>query len=719
MALVDGMAVNLTGQGDPELLIGARVSPSLFEMLGVRMQLGRGFRTEEDLVGRDHVIVLDDALWRRRFGADPNVIGRTIILSGELYEIVGVLPRDFRFPSYRQLFPVPANIPRPQLWKPFGLRESERTPVGGFNYICLAKLKPGVSLSQAALELEREQATIAAELPQRLDLHALVKPLQTQIVGRSRAGLELLLAAIGTVLLIGCINITNLLLAKTLARQRELAVRRSLGANRGRLVRQMLVESFTLGGLGALGAVGVAYVTLPLILVVAPPDVPRLDEVVLDARVFLFTLAVSSVASILIGVVPAWRSAHVQLTDAMKGRPGGTTSGRNVGRLRGLLVGTEVALSAVCLVTSGLLLHSLVNLLTVDKGFDVERMVTVDLNLSSPRYRTLEARAAFWRSVSERLQAIPGVSSVGVSNKLPLTGTGQNSYLTLEGTTIPLLERPLADVRPVNREYFGTWSIPLKAGRIFEIADGDRPVALVSEFTAAHLWPGQDPIGKHFRFGGNPDAPVVEVIGVVADVRNIGLDRVPGFAAYVPHWQRDSQVISLAIRTGIDPTAISSAVRGAIRDIDPDLPAPAVRTMNDVMSESTAERRFQLNLVLLFAIVAMLLAGLGIYGVLSYSVTQRTNEIGIRIALGARPGAVRLLVLHDAMRLVIGGLAAGVPLAIAIGYSLRALLFGVAPQDPVTVLAVCGMIAGVALIAAYLPAHHASRVDPMAALRCE
>jgi ABC-type antimicrobial peptide transport system permease subunit len=278
------------------------------------------------------VIVLDDALWRQRFGADPTVIGRTVILSGQVFEIIGVLSPDFRFPSYRQLFPVPANIPRPQLWKPFGLQESERTPVGSFNYICIAKLKAGVSLAQATSELERIQASMAMELPQRLDLGATVTRLQAQIVERSRAGLTLLLAAVGTVLLIGCINIASLLLARTVARRRELAVRRALGADRGRIVRQILVESFTLCGFGALGAVGVAYAAIPLIIAVAPADVPRLDEVALDLRVLLFTLAVSCGMGVLIGVAPAWRSATMQLMEAMTVRPGGTTSGPRRGR---------------------------------------------------------------------------------------------------------------------------------------------------------------------------------------------------------------------------------------------------------------------------------------------------------------------------------------------------------------------------------------------------
>ncbi len=719
MALIDGIAVNVTGSGEPELLIGARVSPSLFPMLGVRMQLGRAFRDDEDRVGRDHVVVLNDELWRRRFGADPNAIGRTMTLDGDSYEIIGVLARDFRFPSFRHLYSLPSTAPRPQFWKPFGIRDAERDPVGGFNNICIAKLKPGVSLSQASLELEREQVTIASQLPERIDLHALVTPLQAQIVGRSRAGLQLLLGAVGAVLLIGCVNITNLLLVRTIGRRREIALRRALGAGRGRLFRQMLVESVTLCGIGGVAGLGVAYAAIRLILIVAPADVPRLDEVALDGRMLFFTFVATTAVGLFIGLVPAWRSAGVPLMDAMNVRPGGVSAGRGAGRMRSLLVRAEVAVSVMCLIAGGLLLHSLANLLTVDRGFDVEHLVTVNVNLSGPRYRTPETRVAFRRAVIERVQALPGVSSVGVSNKLPLTGVGQNSALTLEGTTVPLFDRPIADVRPVNPDYFHTWDIPLKAGRIFEPADGDRPVALVSEFAARRAWPGEDPLGKRFRFGGNPNGPLYEVIGVVGDVRNINLDQAPAVSAYVPYWQRDAQFASLAIKTTADPAAISSAVRTAVREVDPELPAPAIRTMDEVVTESTAERRFQMNLVLLFAAAAMLLAGLGIYGVLSHAVVQRTNEIGIRLALGAEPGEVRRMVLKDAVVLVGAGLAVGVPLALVVGSSLRALLFGVTPRDVPTIAGACAVLTAAALLAAYVPARRASRVDPMVALRHE
>jgi predicted permease len=409
----------------------------------------------------------------------------------------------------------------------------------------------------------------------------------------------------------------------------------------------------------------------------------------------------------------------MQLAEAMKGLSANGKGGREVGRLRSILVCTEVALSAVCLVVSGLLLHSLVNLLTVDKGFETERVATVDVNLSGQRYQTLEARTAFRRALSEQLQTLPGVMSVAVSNKLPLTGTGQNSALSLEGTATPLLERPIADVRTVSPEYFDTWGIPLTAGRRFNAVDGPRPVVMLSAYTAAQLWPGRDPVGRRLRLGGNPNGALLEVVGVVGDVRGISLDRAPAFAAYLPHWQRDSQIASFAVKTGVDSPTLASAIRAAISDLDPDIPSPSVRTMDVVIAESTAERRFQMTLVMIFAAGAILLAGLGIYGVLSYAVMQRTNEIGIRLALGAGPGRVRQLVLRDAMILVGAGLGAGVPLAVAIGYWLRTLLFGVIPQDPVTVVGVCLTILGVALLAAFLPAHRASRIDLMIALRCE
>jgi putative ABC transport system permease protein len=410
----------------------------------------------------------------------------------------------------------------------------------------------------------------------------------------------------------------------------------------------------------------------------------------------------------------------MQLAGAIKGlSAGGNGGGRGAGRLRSILVCAEVALSAVCLVVSGLLLHSLVNLLTVDKGFETDRVTTVDLNLSGQRYQTLEARSAFRRALSEQLQTLPGVMSVAVSNKLPLTGTGQNSALSFEGTTTPLLERPLADVRTVSPEYFDTWGIPLTAGRRFDTVDGLRPVVMLSAYTVAQLWPDSDPVGRRLRLGGNPNGALLEVVGVVGDVRGISLDRAPAFTAYVPHWQRDSQITAFAVKTSIDSPTLASAIRAAIRDLDPNMPSPSVRTMDEVIAESMAERRFQMRLVMIFAAGAMLLAGLGIYGVLSYAVAQRTSEIGIRLALGAGPGHVRHLVLHDAVVLVGAGLSAGVPLAVGIGYWLRTLLFGVIPQDPVTVVGVCLTILGVALLAAFLPAHRASRIDPMLALRCD
>jgi len=726
IAMVGEMTVNVSGFGDPESLPGARASSNLFPMLGVRMQLGRMFTADEDPAGRDRVVVLDDRVWRTRFGADPQVVGRTIRVDDEPYEVNGVLPRDFRFPALRNLVSIPIPSDRPQIWKPFGLEDAERNPIGAFNNIAIARLKTGVGLPQARAEMEAEQAAISARLPQRLaggallDLHAVVEPLQSQIVEKSRAGLQVLLAAVGIVLVIGCINVANLLLVKSLGEQRELGIRAAIGADRWRLARRVLTESVLFGVLGGLGAIGVCYVVIRAVLVFAPDDVPRLDEVSLDVSACAFTLALSVAIGFTVGLMPAWRGARVKTSDTAAGRrPGGTTTGPAASRTRKWLVGAEVGLSAVCLVAAALLFHSLINLLTVEKGFDATNMLTAAVRLPQNRYPTLQTRAAFQRAVSERLATVAGVSSVALANQLPLRGIGASSALSLEGTTIPLLERPLAEVRSVNPEYFKTWGIPLKAGRLFDDSDRDRPVAVVSEYTATHAWSGANPIGKRMRFGGNPDAPLFEVIGVVADIRGVSLDQAPGFAAYAPYWQRDSAFVLLAVKTSIDPPALAPAVRAAIHEIDPDLPVSAVRTMNDVERLATAQRRFQLTVVLIFAGAAVLLAGLGIYGMLAYTVRQRTNEIGTRLALGASPRAVRRHVVNDALRVVGAGLAVGVPLALMAAATLRALLFGVAPYDPASIAGVCVLLGVTAWLAAYIPARRAAHIDPALTLRCD
>ncbi len=718
MALMGGMTFNLTGAGEPEGLPAARVSASLFPMLGVQAQLGRTFLEEEDRPGHDQVVILNDELWKRRFAADPNVVGRKITLDGHSYEIVGVLQRGFHFPRLDQLYAMTIAEERPQIWKPFALRDDELEALGDFNYACIGRLRRGVQSAQALSELNVVQARLANQTGEKIELRAALVPLQAQITGRSRTGLQLLLAAVGAVLLIGCVNIANLLLARGTARRREIAIRTALGAGRGRLVGQMVVESLVVAGMGGAAGVALAYEAIRVIVAYAPVDLPRTDEVHLDARVLLFTLILSILTGVLFGLFPAWRATRGDPQEAMKSGSRGATAGRSSGRLRSLLVAIEVGLSAMCLIAGGLLLHSFVNLLHVGRGFDAERIVTVDLSMPDSYSHQLPKRAGFVRALLERVESLPGVTSAGVSNRLPLSGEGGNNLLLTEGANVPLMERPLADIREVNPSFFRTMGIPLRSGRIFEEADRSRKVGLVSAITAVRLWPGENPIGKRFRIGAD-DSPLIEVAGIVGDVRGVSLNKTPSLTVYIPYWQRLQNGVSLVVRTSIDPLAAYSAIRAAIRQVDREIPVPAFRTMEEIVAESVAQRRFQMSLVLLFAAAALLLASLGIYGVVSYSVVQRTNEMGIRIALGAQPGNIRRMVLGQSLLPVCAGLVAGVMASMALGRILGSLLFGVNAWDPATISSVASLLIAVAAIATLPPVRRATRVDPASALRYE
>jgi predicted permease len=718
MALIGGVALNLTGAGDPERLAGARVSPALFAMLGVRPQLGRLFVEAEDRPGGDAVVVIDHELWKLRFGADPRVLGRKVVLDGRPYEVLGVLPPDFRFPKLASLYAMTIAEARPQIWKPFALKDDELEAMGDFNYACIVSLKPGVSLAQAAAELGAAQKTISDTVREHIDLLASLVPLQDQITGRSRTGLHLLLGAVGVVLLIGCVNIANLLLAQTTGRRREIAIRSAIGASRARLVRQMLVESLALSAIGGAGGVFVSYTAVEAIRLWAPIDLPRLDEVAVDARVLLFGIALSIATGLLCGLLPALRFARADPHDAMKAGARGTTASPRHARVRTLLVAGEIALSTVCLSAAGLLLHSYLKLLAVDAGFDAQQVVTVEINLPPSRYPDLPRRSALLRSALDAVGMVPGVTSVGVSNQLPLGGEGGNNLVAPEGFTGAFTDRPLADIRQVNPEYFRTLGVPLRSGRVFAEADRAYPVALVSVLASERLWPGQDPVGKRMQMGGD-DTPLLQVIGVVGDVRGISLDKAPTMTVYVPYWQRFQSQALLAVRTPLDPGVVASDLRLALRRIDPELPIPAFRTMEDIVSVSAAERRFQTELVMLFGLVAALLASLGIYGVVSYSVAQRTGELGIRMALGAVPAGLRWLMLRQCLVPVAAGLACGLAASAMTGRLLSSLLFGVRAVDPVTIAAVALSSSAIAAVAGYIPARRATRVDPVVALRQE
>ncbi len=718
LAMIGGIRMNLTGAGEPERLAAARVSPDLFPMLGARTQLGRTFLEEEDQPGRDDVVVLSNAFWKRRFASDPNVLGRKILLDGHPYEIVGVLSPLFHFPKLNLLYAMTVAEEQPDLWKPFAAKPDELEPLGDFNFACIARLRSGVSLSQALSELNAAQAVIANQAPEKIELYTAIVPLQEQITGRSRRGLQLLLCAAGAVLLIGCVNIAKLLLGRTTSRKQEFAIRTALGASFRRLLQQMLAESLLLAGVGGGLGVLVAYVSLRLIVAHAPIDLPRLDEIRINTRVLLFTTAVSCLSGLLSGFLPAWRFARTRPIAVVKS---GTrsTEGRAAGRLRAFLIAVEVGLCTLCLVAGGLLLRSFVNLFEVDKGFTAERVVTVNLSLPDTRYPDQPERVRFMQSLVDSVQSLPGVVSAGISNMLPLSGEGGNNLLSLEGTTVPLTERPIVDIRGVNPEYFQTMEIPLREGRIFAYSDGERRLAIVSALTAERLWPGQDPLGKRFKVG-DPDGPFIEVSGVVGDVRTVSLERPPSMTVYLPYWQRRTfGGPSLAVKTAVDPLSVSSSIRSVIHRIDSELPVPRFETMDQVVDESVAQRRFQMNLILLFATMGLVLASLGIYGVVSYSVALRTNEMGIRMAVGACSGDILKMTLRQAMTPVAIGVVAGLIASIVVGRLLASFLFGVAPADITTMASVVMILAGVAASASFVPARRASRVDPMIALRYE
>jgi predicted permease len=480
----------------------------------------------------------------------------------------------------------------------------------------------------------------------------------------------------------------------------------------------MLTESFLLAAIGGSLGVFVAYAGLRLITSSAPLDLPRLDEIHLDLRVLLFTLAISTLAGLLCGILPAWRFARSEPLLAMKAGAR-STEGRSTGRLRGLLVGIEVGLSTVCLIAGGLLLRSLVNLFEVDKGFAADRVLTVTLNLPNTRYKDEGDRSRFMKTLIDSVRPLPGVKSVGVSNMLPLSGEGGNNLISLEGTTVPFPDRPLADIRGVNPDYFQTLGIPLREGRIFAENDREHKVAVVSANTAQHLWPGENPLGRRFKIG-DPDGPFFDVVGVVGDVRSVGLDRSPSLTVYAPYWQRRTyNGPGLAVKTAVNPVAVSSAVRDAIRHIDAELPVPRFETMEQVVDQSVAQRRFQMNLLMVFAFTALLLASMGIYGVVSYSVALRTNEMGIRMAIGAHASDILKMILRQAMTPVGMGAFAGLAVSLIVARLFAGLLYGVAPVDALTIACVVLILGTVAAIASLIPALRASRINPVAALRYE
>lgn len=705
----------LTGLGEPEQLKAARVSAGLLPMLGVQPRIGRLFAEREDQAGQDRVALLSESLWRRRFGGDPRAVGRAITLDGIPRTIVGVLPAPFALPRSRPgaIVATPSNA---DVYVPIALRTDGLDWFGPFNYTVIARLKPGVSAPQAAAELKVHQAAIATFLPEKMTLGADITALQEESTGASRAPLLTLLAAVGVVLLIVCVNLANLAVARGAARQRDVAIRRALGASRAELVRGILVEAMTLGLAGGLLGTALSWAGLRLVLARAPIDLPRVAEIHLDARVILFGLGLSGLTGLLFGALPAWRAAA--LDPQLVLRDGGrATEGRAGGVIRHTLVALETGLGVVLLVVAGLLIASFLNLLRVEKGFDTDRVLTTQLTLPRRLLSQPASHEQYLRTVAERLKTVPGVLSAGVISTLPLQGEDWVDLVQREGEHRPSVELPPVNIRFCSPGYFEAAGVQFLRGAAFSERDRQRRLAVISDTTARLLWPGENPVGR--RFGRYSAEALFEVAGVVHDVR-VGLDRRPVPTIYLPYWGTDSrQAMSVVMRTSADPRAVARSIRQAVWNVDPDTVIGEIRTMDSLVSESVAGRRFQVVLTAAFAGSALLLACLGIYGVVSWSVSRRRNEIGVRMALGAQSADVQRMIVAQGMRPVFAGLAAGVVGALAVGRLLGSLVFGVSPSDPLTYSAVAATLTLVAAVACYLPARRATRADPIRALRYE
>jgi putative ABC transport system permease protein len=718
VAIVTSTGATMTGYGEAEDLYGGLASANLFHVLGIVPQLGRTFLPQEDTPGKDHVVMLTNAFWRHRFQGDPKIVGRSISLDGMPFQVVGILPASFRFPKGDQFGALTGFPLRTDYFKPLGLDPKQFSPLGEFDYAAIARLKPGTGVGQALAELNVIQARIAKDAKQGLSLRAQIIPLESQVVGTARRGLLLLLGGVGAVLLIVCLNLANLLLVRVPGRVREAGIRTALGASRARLARQLLTESALLAILGGVLGIGLAYFGLRWLVAVAPANLPRIDEVHVDARVLWFTVFLSMLTGVLFGALPAWRVAHAEPQQALKAGAVTISEGRPARRLRESLIGFEVGVGTLLLIIAGLLTTSMVRLLGVDKGFATEHVLAVDVSLPPQRYTKPEQKEEFYNNVLVRVRALPGVNSAGWISRLPLEGQEQVDAINVPGRLTTGMQTPIANYRLVSPGYFQSMGIALRQGRLIEPVDRDRHVAVISESVAKKVWPGENPLAKQFHPGGD-EKPLSEVVGVVADIRTVALDEPPLLMVYLPAGPASRNYASLVVRSAIVPASLAAAVRGAIRSVDSGVPIRHLRPMSEIVSESVGVRRFQLGLASLFAIFALLLAALGIYGVVGYSVARRRQELGIRMALGAQGSDLRNLVLLQGMSPVVLGWSAGVMAALATGGLIRSLLFGVGAQDPLTIVGVTLVVLVTAALACYIPARRAMKVDPMVALRYE
>lgn len=711
MAVYGYTDFNLTGAGQPIAVESAAVSADFFPLLGVEPILGRVFSADEDQPGRSNVVILGHGFWQTHFASDRGIIGKKIMLDGQGYEVIGVM-------GPQAVFPEPAKI-----WTPMAWTGEERAVRGNHNYHVLARLKPGMDLKQAQAEMNTISKRLEEQYPtDNAGWGATVVPLRDQLVGEVKPALRVLLGAVAFVLLIACANVANLMLAKTLGRRKEVAIRVVLGASRRRIIQQVLAESMLLASMGGIVGLALARFGATFIVAFLANRLPRSTEVKFDGWVLGFTIGVTLLTGALAGIVPAWRLAQTNLNEALKQGLGRTDSDSSATGTRGILVACEVALSLLLLVGAGLMIRSLWLLQKVDPGVDPQNVLTMSVVIPGAKYTQPLQQYGFYDQLIQRVQALPGVESAGAVSSLPLTVWGTTQPITIEGQPmLPLSEQPEVAIRQITPGYLRAMRIPLRQGRAFSEDDvPDRPaVVLISESMASKFWPNENPIGKHLIMSFFPKVSR-EIVGVVGDVKQRGLDvREPTQTLYVPLAQMPRTWMALAVRTRSQPNGELAEITTVVHEVDPEVPITEVSTMEEIMATSMSQKRFNMLLLGAFAGLALVLAAVGIYSVLSYTVRRRTREIGTRMALGAQIGDVLKMVVFEGMRPPALGILVGLVGAFALSRIVANLVYGVKPTDPLTFGAVAVILGTVALLACILPAYRAAKTEPMKALRDE
>jgi putative ABC transport system permease protein len=714
MAAFAGAALTLTSEHEPERIPGSVITANFFSVLGIQPLMGRSFTPEENGEKGARVVILSHGLWQRRFGGNPNIIGQTITLNSNPYQVVGIMPPGFKNP-------LPSQRNAAELWVPLSMSLDPKVRRSDFLNV-VGRLKPNVMLEQARAEMKTITSRLEQQYPEtNTGWSTIVIPLRDRITGDVRPAMWVLVGVVGFLLLIACANVANLLLARAAARQQEIAVRRALGADRFRLIRQFLTESILLALAG--GAFGslLAMWGVELLVRLSPGNIPRLDEVRLNWQVFLFTFGISVLTGMIFGLIPALHATNPNLTESLKEGGRSATEGRRGARLRNALVVAEIAIALVLLVGAGLMIKSFMRLQGVDPGFKPERILAVDLSLPAAKYKEAAQQTAFWDQLTGRVQQLPNVERVAAVTALPFNGGAVLAFYVEGRPAPPPGQEPDAEYRVITPKYFETMGITLVRGEgITEQHTSNTPsVAVINETLARKYFPNEDPIGKRINFGNPETSPWRTIIGVARDIRQEALDEAPYSQVYCSYAQFPARTMTLVARTSNDPSGLVSSIRNELSAMDKDQPLYNVRTMEQVMAEAIARQRFSMLLIAIFASVGLVLASVGIYGVMSYTVAQRTHEIGVRMALGASAGDVLKMVVRQGMMLALLGTGLGLVAAFLLTRLISSLLFSVSATDPVTYALISLLLIAVALLACFIPARRATRVDPMVALRYE